>query len=414
MSWNSIITVISTLVLSITSFTTVFGADAVPLGRKPVEIVNGQYPASYFPNTELLGSDELRITALGTGMPNQTRAAVSISYLVELGNGDKFLFDAGIRDDGQPVLIAARLFQARQGLCQSPSYGPRGRLHGAAYRRLAFGSLHTDPHSTDRAGPNRNWGPRPLSMPCSKGYAWDLQTRSAARCRTRARKIVVHEFDYKQINAVVYQKNGVTIRSWPAIHSLDGSVSYGLWSGTVSSTCSAAIPIRTSGTSNMPPMPTSPPTSAFLPPKALAKYFGWDLDPGNLCLDADPHRASSLRQGDVGGQAAPGRWLPFGAIAGEQRRDHGWHPQDLWRSAGAGARPDGHQRHQEKNHHRCAWPSSMITSCRPMSPQAYQGSTSHRPTNLRASSSTAASGKTTHRHRCRRSRTEPPMPPAVY
>ena len=51
--------------------------------------------------------------------------------------------------------------------------------------------------------------------------------------------------------------------------------------------------------------------------------------PGDLCLDEDPHRASSLRQGDVGSQTAHGRWLPFGAIAGEQRRDHGWRPQDL-------------------------------------------------------------------------------------
>jgi ribonuclease Z len=71
-------------------------ADNEPLGRKPVAIVDGQYPASYFPNTELLGADEMRITALGTGMPNQTKAAVSISYLVELGNGDKFLFDMGM------------------------------------------------------------------------------------------------------------------------------------------------------------------------------------------------------------------------------------------------------------------------------------------------------------------------------
>ena len=69
--------------------------DAVPKGRKPAAIVDGQYPASYFPNTELLGADEMRITALGTGMPNQTRGAVSISFLVELGNGDKFLFDLG-------------------------------------------------------------------------------------------------------------------------------------------------------------------------------------------------------------------------------------------------------------------------------------------------------------------------------
>jgi ribonuclease Z len=69
--------------------------DNLPLGRTSAAIIDGQYPASYFPNTELLGPAEMRITALGTGMPNQTRAAVSISYLVELGNGDKFVFDVG-------------------------------------------------------------------------------------------------------------------------------------------------------------------------------------------------------------------------------------------------------------------------------------------------------------------------------
>jgi len=70
-------------------------SDALPSGRTASPIVDGKYPASYFPNTELLGPAEMRITALGTGMPNQTKAAVSISYLVELGNGDKFLFDIG-------------------------------------------------------------------------------------------------------------------------------------------------------------------------------------------------------------------------------------------------------------------------------------------------------------------------------
>lgn len=47
--------------------------DSTPLGRTASPIVDGQYPASYFPNTELLGPKEMRITALGTGMPNQTK-----------------------------------------------------------------------------------------------------------------------------------------------------------------------------------------------------------------------------------------------------------------------------------------------------------------------------------------------------
>ena len=41
-------------------------------------------------------------------------------------------------------------------------------------------------------------------------------------------RIEAHEFDYKGINQVVYEENGVVIRSTPAVHTGDGSVSYSL------------------------------------------------------------------------------------------------------------------------------------------------------------------------------------------
>lgn len=54
-------------------------------GRSAVEIVDGKYPASYFPNTEVLGAEEMRITALGTGMPNQTcLASINLSGLASI------------------------------------------------------------------------------------------------------------------------------------------------------------------------------------------------------------------------------------------------------------------------------------------------------------------------------------------
>ena len=40
-----------------------------PSGYTPVEIKNGVYPRVYAPNTEKLGPKEMRVTALGTGMP---------------------------------------------------------------------------------------------------------------------------------------------------------------------------------------------------------------------------------------------------------------------------------------------------------------------------------------------------------
>jgi ribonuclease Z len=50
---------------------------------------------TYYPNTEELGPNEMRVISLGTGMPNQRKSQASACWLVELGNGDKFLFDLG-------------------------------------------------------------------------------------------------------------------------------------------------------------------------------------------------------------------------------------------------------------------------------------------------------------------------------
>ena len=50
----------------------------------------------YFPNVESLELDEMRITALGTGLPSSRKSQAGGSWFVELGNGDKFFFDVGI------------------------------------------------------------------------------------------------------------------------------------------------------------------------------------------------------------------------------------------------------------------------------------------------------------------------------
>ena len=191
------------------------GPDNMPDGRQASEIVNGVYPATYFPNTEILGEAEIRITALGTGMPNQTRAAVSISYLVELGNGDKFLFDVGT---GSMVNVAALM------------------IPYAFLDKVFLTHLHTD-HWGDlltlwaggwtagRTRPLRVWGPTGETPDMGTAYAiekfleaynWDATTRNFV-LSPEPGKISVTEFDYKAVNAVVYEENGVTIRSLPEI-----------------------------------------------------------------------------------------------------------------------------------------------------------------------------------------------------
>ena len=50
---------------------------------------------AYYPGTEELAKDEMRVIACGTGMPAARHKQAATCWLVELGNGDKFLFDIG-------------------------------------------------------------------------------------------------------------------------------------------------------------------------------------------------------------------------------------------------------------------------------------------------------------------------------
>ena len=52
-------------------------------------------PNVYYPGTEALAPDEMRVIACGTGMPTARESQAATCFLVELGNGDKFIFDGG-------------------------------------------------------------------------------------------------------------------------------------------------------------------------------------------------------------------------------------------------------------------------------------------------------------------------------
>jgi ribonuclease Z len=249
-------------------------ADAMPKGRTAVPIVDGNYPSSYFPNTEILGADEMRITALGTGMPNQTKKAVSISYLVELGNGDKFLFDIGSG-------AMNNLFSLR------PDFSKIDKVfashlhvdHVGDFMGLHIGSWlsgrYTPIHFYGPSGSTPELGSKTFIEGMKTAYAWDIATRSGA-LPDAGGEIVVHEFNYLQENVVVYQENGVTIKSWPAIHSLDGAVSFSLeWNGLKYVFGGDTYPNK--WYMEFAKGADIASHECFLPPQALADYFGWDL-----------------------------------------------------------------------------------------------------------------------------------------
>jgi ribonuclease Z len=184
----------------------------------------------YYPGSENLQPDEMRIIACGTGMPNARPKQAAACFLVELGNGDKFIFDIGL---GSAERIAAMQI-------------PYDYLD-----KLFIGHLHAD-HIGDldalwiggvisnRQRPLRVWGPSGARKEdgtaymvehMQKMYAWDMDSRKG-NVNTKGLAIEVNEFDYKAVNKEIYNANGVSIRTIPAIHALDGSVSFIMeWNG---------------------------------------------------------------------------------------------------------------------------------------------------------------------------------------
>jgi ribonuclease Z len=93
---------------------------------------------------------------------------------------------------------------------------------------------------SNRQRPLRVWGPNSVKEELGtkymvdrlkEAYSWDYASR-LGNVNTKGFEIQVTEFDYKAVNEVIYQENGVTIRTIPAIHALDGSVSFIMtWNG---------------------------------------------------------------------------------------------------------------------------------------------------------------------------------------
>ena len=200
-----------------------------PDGRIPQEIKDNKYPRTYYPNTEKIGKDEMRITALGTGMPNQSPSNVAASFLVELGNGDSFLFDLGTgATDRLAGLEAdyAKLDKVFASHLHTDHVGDIASLWVSGWLNGRYTPLHVYGPS----GSTPELGTKVHVDHIRDAWAWDVTSR-AGTLPNAGGEIIAHEFDYSK-TAVIYEENGVKVTTFPAIHIRDGSVSFRLdWNG---------------------------------------------------------------------------------------------------------------------------------------------------------------------------------------
>ncbi len=190
-----------------------------------------QYREHYFPNTEELGTHEMRVTALGTGRPFLRPAQANAGWLVELGNGDKFMFDFGfgtqtnfaaleIPYERMTAYFATHLHTDHVG--DFPQIWVGSWVGGRLVPLEVYGP----------SGPEPKYGMKHFVDKIREAYAWDTDTRVGFLPAVGA-EINVHEFEYSKVH-VVYDRNGVKITSFPAVHIYDGPVSFRLeWNGLV-------------------------------------------------------------------------------------------------------------------------------------------------------------------------------------
>jgi len=206
------------------SITPVVSGGTLPITQTPIiGIPEKEYPKNYVPGTEELAEDEIRLTFLGTGMPFPTRNQAASGILMEFGNGEIIMLDVG---SGTVANFNSM------------------KISPAHLTKFFITHLHTD-HQGDldmfwaqgipfgRILPMQVWGPT------GEGHAlgtqsfvdgilsanlWDLKSREGI-APTSGAEIITHEFDWAETQ-VVYEENGITVTSFPAIHAMAGAISY--------------------------------------------------------------------------------------------------------------------------------------------------------------------------------------------
>lgn len=200
-----------------------------PLTTDPVVIKDRDatmevYPQRYVPGIEELGDQELRVTALGTGYPAR-RAQGCAGFMVEAGNGDVFIFDAGAGTNSAfntlkvPYWKATKIFISHYHLDHIgdlPMYYDFGQSNGRLEPLNLYGpdGLDDDENMDE------------LVVAIRKMAKWHDHSK-LGNLDPRGFEITPHRFTADSPR-VVYEENGVTITSFPVPHGIFGAVGYRL------------------------------------------------------------------------------------------------------------------------------------------------------------------------------------------
>ena len=179
----------------------------------------------FVPGTEDLVQGEIRVSILGSGLPWVTKSQAAGSVLIEVGNPERdvFVFDLGAGSLANfsglkvPVTSLKNVFLSHlhadhvaDYLTLMGSYVKAGRLDPVE----VWGGGSDDPAR----------GVGEFVEAIQRALAWD-HASMAGYVPTTGAHATAYEVPYDRTE-VIYERNGVTITSFPVIHALNGAVGF--------------------------------------------------------------------------------------------------------------------------------------------------------------------------------------------
>lgn len=186
--------------------------------------------ANWFPGTEDVQPDEIRVTFMGTA-PMIRPGQMNTSIFVELGNGDSFVFDIGEGSVANYVAGRVALNQIKHVFITHLHVDHFGALPYLWMFGTWAGGWHEPLTVHGPSGRTPEYGTKTMVEGMKMMLGWHRDAFSVFPVG-EGHDIQVNEFDFRDNGGIVYEENGVKITHWQRSHAKDGASGYRLdWNG---------------------------------------------------------------------------------------------------------------------------------------------------------------------------------------
>jgi ribonuclease Z len=182
-------------------------------------------PDEFVPGAEELAVGEIRVTVLGSGDPWIRRSQASGSLLIEVGNRqrDFFFFDLGSGSLANFTALSLPVEATTKVFLSHLHADHIGDIPGLVGSLAKVGRI--DPVEIwGGASEDPDLGLAAFIEHMGKAMAWDTASVRGVR-PTTGFAMIGHEIPFDRPETV-YERDGVTISCFPAIHGLSGAVGY--------------------------------------------------------------------------------------------------------------------------------------------------------------------------------------------